>query len=304
MPEVYNKISVNELVKQTKLKKLNIHGDSSRVIKNAEPFNKASKDTLTFSVNGNIEDIEQSKADIIICNIKNINSQFEGKTLICVEDPRFVFIKFLERLMSKDGETGIHSTAIIDSGAVIGQNVYIGPYCVIGKAHIQEGTKILANTYVFDDVEIGKNVLIKPGAVLGGEGFGFQKDSDGKYHKFPHIGKLVIEDDVYIGSQTCIDRGTLGETRIKRGTKIDNFCHISHNVQIGENCILTAGTELSGSVCVEDNVWFSPTSNVVEGIKIGTNSFVGIGCSVSKNIEPNTRVIPQHRVFYLDNEEA
>ena len=133
-------------------------------------------------------------------------------------------------------------------------------------------------------IKKGEGVIIHPNCVIGSEGFGFEKDKDGIYHNFPHYGGVVIGDDVEIFPFTNVDRGTLGNTVIGRGTKIDHHCHIGHNVRLGDNCIVTAGTIIGGSTVVGDDVWIGIGSLIRDNIKIGYNAVIGMGSVVINDV--------------------
>ena len=129
------------------------------------------------------------------------------------------------------------------------------------------------------------------GTVIGGSGFGFVKDDDETWLEIPHIGGIVIGENVRIGSNCCIDRGTVNDTIIGDGTKIDNLVHIAHNCNIGKNCIICAGTVLCGSVTLEDDVWLAPGTLIREGLTIGKGAKTGLGAVVVKNVPPGALVI-------------
>ena len=135
----------------------------------------------------------------------------------------------------------------------------------------------------------GENVIIGASTIIGGEGFGYAKDGD-KWLRLPHIKKVIIGDDVEIGSNCCIDRGCLTDTIIGNGVKIDNLCHIAHGVKIGDNTIITAGTIIAGSVTIGKNVWIAPNSTIKNGITIGDNAFIGIGSNVIRDVQEGTTV--------------
>lgn len=162
---------------------------------------------------------------------------------------------------------GIHHSAIVEEGAIIGQNCYIGPNVVICSC-----------------VELGDNVRINAGSVIGNEGFGFERDENGDLFRFPQIGKVVIANGVEIGSNVTIDRGALSNTVIGRNVKINNLVHIAHNVNIGANTVITAQVNISGSAVIGDNVWIGPGSKVRDHICIGEKSYVGMGSNVVKDI--------------------
>ena len=191
-------------------------------------------------------------------------------SLIRVENPRLSVGKILEVYHQyKNSKTGVHATAVIEESATVGNdvfigaNVYIGENTVIGdNCRLKAGTtigsnvKIGDNTHVHfnvtieDDTVIGKNCVFQPGAVIGSEGFGFQPNSENNYQKLYHIGNVVIEDHVEIGSNTTIDRGTIGSTIIRKGVKLDNLIQVGHNVEIGENTVAAAQTGMAGSTII------------------------------------------------------
>ncbi len=175
----------------------------------------------------------------------------------------------------------IHENATLDR-----RKVYIGHFSVIGKCKIGENVVIKNNVVIEDNVIIGNNVVIESGTVIGKDGFGYSKNPlTNEYIKFPHKGKVIIEDDVEIGANTCIDRGALSDTIIKKGSKIDNLVHIAHNVEIGENSIIIAGSVIGGSTKVGKNSWLAPSVTLRNGIDIGENVVVGLGSVVTKDLE-------------------
>jgi UDP-3-O-[3-hydroxymyristoyl] glucosamine N-acyltransferase len=199
---------------------------------------------------------------------------------------------------SPDGTTEpgtVHSTAIIHSSAVlgpgvvveeravvaersqIGQNSRIGTGCAIGAGvRIGQHCEIYPNVTIYPGTALGDRVIVHAGAVLGSDGFGYVRDrKTGHYEKFPQVGSLVIEDDVEIGANTTIDRGALDETRIRRGTKIDNLVHIGHNCQIGEDVVIAAQTGLSGSIVIEKGVVLGGQVGIGEHARIEEGVMLG-----------------------------
>jgi UDP-3-O-[3-hydroxymyristoyl] glucosamine N-acyltransferase len=235
---------------------------------------------LTFSHStSNIELCSENFS--VICD-KGVSSL--EKSLLFSRNPRLAFVKALAFITEKIGfrdaylRSFIHptvkteSSAIIESGVVIGAGSIIGPNVVIRK-----GTKI------------GENCIVQPGAILGEEGFGFEKDIDNSYIKMHHLGGLQIGNDVQIGANSTVCRGTLSDTVIGNGVKIDNLVHIGHNCQMGNNVIVTACVELGG-IKIGDNVWIGPNSCIREKLYIEENAFIGLGSVVVKNVERNTIV--------------
>ena len=165
---------------------------------------------------------------------------------------------------------GIHSTAIVEEGAKIGKNCYIGPYAVVRSC-----------------VTIWDNVRIESGAVIGNDGFGFVRDANGDLTRFPQLGRVDIGANVEIGANVTIDRGALSDTVIGRDVKINAGVHIAHNVMIGDHTVITANVNVSGSSVIGSNVWIGPGVTVRDHVTIGDNAYIGIGSNVVKNIPPN-----------------
>ena len=233
--------------------------------------------------------LDNTKAEIIICdNSLNFSETIlREKCCIVVENPKLVFLRIVETFFTTKIEFSIHPTAIINQKATISENVYIGPNSYIGKCTIGNNTIIHGNCYLYDNITIGNNVVINAGTIIGADGFGYSKNNEGVYEKFPHIGGVVIEDNVEIGANTCVDKGTLGNTLIKKGAKIDNLVHIAHNVIIGENSFVIALSMIGGSTVIGDNVWVAPASSLRDGLVIGDNTVIGMGANITKSIPGN-----------------
>jgi len=233
---------------------------------------------------------ELSKAKAIITSEELLYSKSleeEGKVLIIVENPKLAIAKIGNHFFMEKIEPSIHPTAVIDSEAIIGDNAYIGAHAYLGKCEIGNNARIFSNVSIYDNVKIGDNVTIKPGAVLGYEGFGFEKNKNGELLKFPQLGSLIVGNNVEIGSNTSIDRGALANTIINDGVKINNLCHIAHNVKIGENAIITAHVNVSGSTTIRDNVWIAPNASLRGHQTIGQGAIIGMGSVVTKDVPAN-----------------
>lgn len=232
----------------------------------------------------NKQDIaESSRAMVMLVDEAVVYSgtmQQKGKTLIYVKDPKLALVHIGNEFFIVKHAAGIHPTAIIDPEAIIGEKAHIGPYCVIGKAVIGNGTFLAANVKIYDNVKIGNNCDIKEGAVIGGAGFGYVIDEKGNRVRFPHIGGVIIGNNVDIGSNSCIDRGALSDTIIEDYVKIANLCQIAHNVKIGQNSMIVASCQISGSCQIGKNVWIGPNVTVRDWRKIGDNTMIGIGATV------------------------
>ncbi len=176
----------------------------------------------------------------------------------------------------------VEAHAVIGEGAQIGSGSRIGAGCAIGAmVEVGAACQIYSNVSMYPGVTIGDRVIVHAGAVLGSDGFGYVRDrKTGHYEKFPQVGRLVIEDDVEIGANTTIDRGALDETRIRRGSKIDNLVHIGHNCQIGEDVVIAAQTGVSGSVTIENSVIVGGQVGIADHARIAEGVMLGAQCGV------------------------
>ena len=179
----------------------------------------------------------------------------------------------------------VEERAIIEERAQVGENTRIGAGCSIGLGvKIGRHCEIYPNVTMYPGTTLGNRVIVHAGAVLGSDGFGYVRDrKSGHYEKFPQVGRLVIEDDVEIGANATIDRGALDETRIRRGSKIDNLVHIGHNCEIGEDVIIAAQTGLSGSVVIENGAVLGGQVGIAEHARIEEGVMVGAQCGVLPN---------------------
>jgi UDP-3-O-[3-hydroxymyristoyl] glucosamine N-acyltransferase len=274
-----------------------IHGNGTKnFITNVKPVLEANEFSLIWinpSRNDKQKILKETKARIIICNDSLIldEKDFNKKVIIRVKNPKLAFINIVSALFMEKTEFGIHPSAVIHKDAEISSESYIGPLTYIGKVKIGKGTIIYGNIHICDNVIIGENVTIQAGCVIGSEGLNITKDDKGKWHQFPHVGGVIIEDDVRIDAMCQIDRGTLSNTIIGEGTKIDKCCYIAHNVVIGKNNVIIGHTMISGSVVVGNNCWFGPNSIIRDGIRIGNNVFIGMGSLVVADISEGLRVM-------------
>lgn len=268
-------------------------GATDRYVSTTCSIDKADKNSVTFcskSTEDGLRMVRNSTAGVVICprELSYEENDYKDKTLILVSNPRLAFIQVMQKHFQEKAELGIHPTAIIDKDAKIHANVYIGANCSIGKCEIGENTVIYGGVYIYSKVTIGRNVIIHEGAVIGKEGFSYEKNSQGEWEKFPHIGGVVINDNVEIGSNTVIDRGTFGNTIIGSGTKINNLCHVGHNVVIGNNCLLIVNSYIGGGSRIGDDCWIAPGAIIRNGVKVGRNVIIGMGSVVTKNVDDNS----------------
>ena len=231
------------------------------------------------------------------------------KSGIGVENPKLAFSLALDLFHPTPLSTpGIHPTAVLGNRVLVDEKVCIRPHVVIGDdVSIGRGTVIESGVHIGDGVTIGAGCLVGPnvtlyrqtclgqrvrihaGSVIGGDGFGYVFHQ-GRHLKVPQVGNVVIEDDVEIGCNVCVDRATIGSTLIRRGTKIDNLVQIAHNDRIGQHVIMTGQVGFSGSVTVGDYAVFGGKAGVVDHVTIGERAQVGAGSVVTKSVEAGTVV--------------
>lgn len=210
---------------------------------------------------------------------------------ILYEDPKKVFFSVLNFFFSQESYKDYISPKSVVETKALGKDVYIGHNCYIGKnVTIDDNVVIKNNVSIEGTVKIGKNTIIHSGVVIGSDGFGYYQNSEGKNIKVPHYGGVTIGQDVEIGANTCIDRGTLDDTNIGDNVKIDNLCHIAHNCIIKDNSSVIALSMLGGSAVLEKNSYIAPAAVVKNQLHIGENSLVGMGSVVVKDVEENTVV--------------
>ena len=259
-------------------------------ITNALPTMDANPESIVFidSTRSNEEKhnwINNTKAKLII---SDINISIDNKVNIVVEDPKLLFSFIVNKFFVQNKEKKIHTSAVISTNAIIGKDCYIGPNTIIDENVIIGNNCIIeGNVTIYSKVSLGNNVKIQSGSVIGGEGFGYLRSTDFGTVNFPHVGGVIIEDNVHIGVNTCIDRGALGNTILKRDSKVDNLVHIAHNVVIGEGSWVIANAMVAGSVKIGKNTWVAPSSCLRDSISIGDNVTVGMGAVVTKSIKDN-----------------
>ena len=244
---------------------------------------------------------ENSKAKVLVVDTSVLYTpelEKQGKTLLIVREPRSVVAKIAEHFFLDKPTSGIHPSAIIDEGAVVDPTAYIGAGCVIGKASIGANTILMPNVVVYDDVTIGDNCLIQAGAIIGTDGLGCTRDEEGKLTKFPHLGGIRIGNNVEIGANCQIAKGTFSDTIIEDGCKMNGLCFIAHNSHLEENVWITGDTMLCGSVHVEKNVTIFSNVIVREQMNLGEGVIIGMGSVVTKNVPAHETWIgsPAHKL--------
>ncbi|MFH1593403.1 MAG: UDP-3-O-(3-hydroxymyristoyl)glucosamine N-acyltransferase [Candidatus Omnitrophota bacterium] len=281
-------------------------GDGDLTVKKISDIEEASVGDLVFILNKKFEALlNDTKAT---CAVIPADIKTAPIPVIKCKNPNLAFKKAVELLLPEhvNHPLGIHPTAIIEENVALGKNVYIGAYAIacegsrvgdntvvyphsyIGRSTVVgDDCVIYTNVSIGDGVTIGSRVIINPGCVIGGEGFGYERAETG-FEKIPHIGDVVIEDDVELGSCVTIDRAKIAHTRIGRGTKIDNLVQIAHNVTIGQNCVIVAQCGISGSVKIGNNVMMGGNAGIADHIEIGDNVMIAAKAGVMKSVPSNT----------------
>jgi UDP-3-O-[3-hydroxymyristoyl] glucosamine N-acyltransferase len=233
------------------------------------------KETLTKALG--------SKAGTILANRNLEDAELPlDPRVLWVADARYAFAVIGQRLRGRGFEPGIHSSVVIGKDVAIGPRSRIGPGVVLEDGVVVgSDCNLMARAVVHTGTVLGNRVVVQAGAVLGSTGFGYARSREtGEYLIFPQQGRLVVEDDVEIGANTTIDHGALGETRIGRGTKIDNLVHIGHNCVIGKNVVIAAQTGISGSSVVEDGAVLGGQVGIGEHATVGAGVILGGGAGV------------------------
>lgn len=288
-------------------------GDPSVKIRGVMGINDAGEGDITFISNDKyIRKIDQTKASAIIISPKlkdaNVFLSQKGKmSLLVCNNPYLAFAKLIDLLMYKKPvyPDGVDPSARIDKTAVLGRHVSVQSYVTLGKnvrigdrvvlypcvyignnCIIGDDTIIYPNAVIYDETTIGKRVTIHSNTVIGSSGFGYAPDGQG-YYKIPQVGSTSIEDDVDIGANTTINRAVMGETVIRKGTKIDSQVIISHNVEIGENSLIVSQVGIAGSAKIGRHVTLAGGSGVVGHVTVGDNVTVGGYSGVINDIPSN-----------------
>lgn len=284
-------ISIAEIIDCIKSEVINIFGNyKNAYIKYLRPRELVDEYTLDW-VSGSIVNkqqiIEQSPSKVFLCDATVIYSDLmkkQKKVLIHVKNPKLAIAMIGNRYFVQKPFPQIHPTAVIHHEAEIGQNVFIGANVTIGKCRIGNNCYIYPNVTIYDRSTIGDFVVIHSGAVICTDGLGCIRTENGRLYEFPQLGGVVIENNVYIGSNTNIVSGSLSDTIIGEGSKINGICFIGSNCNIGKNVWITGSTMLAGSVKVGNNATIYSKVVVREHLIIGSNTVIGMGSVVTKNV--------------------
>jgi UDP-3-O-[3-hydroxymyristoyl] glucosamine N-acyltransferase len=263
-------------------------GDGAVRIRTVRPLDRAGPDSLSLAVSGRYAaQLDGCRAGAVLVP-EALAAGTNPPTRIVVPDPYGALVKVLGELYPVEPiVAGVDPSARIGSGSLLGSDVFIGPFVVLGRdvrigarCRLAQGASVGDGVVVGDDTtigpgvvcyagsRIGSRVVLKAGAIIGGDGFGYLSDGAG-HTRIPHVGGCILEDEVEVGSNTCIDRGSIDDTVIGRGTKLDNLVQVGHNVRIGERCLVMAGVGIAGSTRVGNDVILAGHVGVTDHLVIG-----------------------------------
>jgi UDP-3-O-[3-hydroxymyristoyl] glucosamine N-acyltransferase len=289
-----------------------VKGNPDTEVSSVSKIEEGTPGTLAFLANPKYtHHLYTTKASIVLVNRDFVLDKPVEATLILVDNAYESFASLLDLYaQSKPRKSGIHPTAIISPSAQVGENAYIGAYAVIEDgAVIGNNVSIYPHVYVGDKVRIGNDctfysgvkiyeecvlgnrITIHAGTIIGADGFGFAPQNDHQYKKVPQIGNVLIEDDVEIGANTCVDRSTMGSTIIRRGVKLDNLIQIAHNVEIGKNTVIAGSTAVAGSTKVGSDCMIGGHVSISGHISIANGTKIGGKAGVNSSIEKENQTL-------------
>ncbi|QPJ66876.1 MAG: UDP-3-O-(3-hydroxymyristoyl)glucosamine N-acyltransferase [Candidatus Nitrohelix vancouverensis] len=279
-----------------------VNGDPARVIDGVGSLESAEAGHITYlTKKAFLPRLQESKASAVLVD----QAQAIDKDQVVTANPSVAFAKLLNHFHPLPRpQAGIDERAHIGADVVIGENVSIAPFAYIGDhSRIEDGAVVMSSVHIgercrvgansclhpnvtlYPDSEIGQNVILHAGVVVGADGFGYTLDETGRHYKINQIGRVVIEDDVEVGANSCIDRAGIGVTRIGKGTKIDNLVQVAHNCEVGEHSILAGQVGLAGSCTLGKYVVLAGQSGVSDHVKLGDQVTVAAKSGVFRDIE-------------------
>jgi UDP-3-O-[3-hydroxymyristoyl] glucosamine N-acyltransferase len=289
------------------LEGLLIGGGADALVLGIAGFDAVGEDMVTYVTSE--RHLAEAEATSALAIIVPSSIEESVKPIIQVDDPRAAFGRAL-RLFDwrRPPFPGIDPSAVIAKSAAVHARAYVGPQAVVGEGvFIGDGAIIHPHAVIGDHVEVGaetvvhpgvviyprctvgRRVIIHAGVVIGADGLGFHPGPDG-WEKIPHLGTVIIEDDVEIGANVTIDRATSGKTLIGRGTKIDNLVQIAHNVRVGANCMIVAQVGIAGSVVIEDGVMMAGQAGVADHLRVGAGARLAVRSGVTRNVPSGATV--------------
>ena len=284
-----------------------LHGQADLRITGVNSLDQAEPGDLAFMASHRLMDKAlQSKASAFI--VPQYFPDLNGAQLVSAQ-PQFDFVRLITRFFTKTpAPTGIAENVVKGSNVLLGRDVSIGPFVTIGHrttigdrvtiypgvflgdgVTIGDDTVLHPNASILDGCRIGARVIIHAGTVIGSDGFGYVQH-EGRHHKIPQRGIVVVEDDVEIGANVTIDRATFGATHLKQGTKIDNLVQIAHNVTVGEHGIIVAQVGIAGSTTIGKGVMIGGQAGLIDHLTIGDQAMIAAGAGIEKDVEPESRM--------------
>ena len=266
-----------------------VEGNENATVSTFAKIEEGKEGSITFLSNPKYTPyIYETKASIVLINEDVQLEKPVSATLIRVKNAYECVAKLLQMYAaSLPKKTGIHPLAFVSESAQVGKDVYIGPFTFVGEGvKIGDGSIINPNVTIYDGCQIGKNVTIHAGSVIGADGFGFAPNTEG-YEKIPQLGIVIIEDNVEIGANTCIDRSTMGQTVIHKGVKLDNLIQVAHNCEIGENTVMSAQVGMAGSTKIGSWCMVGGQAGFAGHIHVADKTMVGAQCGVINNTKGN-----------------
>lgn len=297
-----------------------VEGDENIAVNTFSKIEEGKPGSITFLSNPKYTNyIYTTEASIVLVSNKFVPEHEVKATMIRVDNPYDCLAKLLMLYESiKPKKKGVDQMAFVSPSAKIGEDVYIGAFAYVGEnAVIGDDAKIYPHAYIGDNVKVGDNTVIysgvnvysecrigencvlHSGCVIGADGFGFAPTEDG-YEKIPQIGNVVLEDNVEIGANTCIDRATMGSTIIRKGAKIDNLVQIAHNDEIGSNTVIAAQTGIAGSTKIGEWCMFGGQVGVAGHITVGNKVNVGAQTGINSHVEGNQTLMGYPAMTYRD----
>jgi UDP-3-O-[3-hydroxymyristoyl] glucosamine N-acyltransferase len=289
-----------------------VQGERNVVVRGVAPLAEAGHDQLGLLADRRyLSHLEESRAGALLVSTELTEHlpDREDRPRLVADDPHEALIPLLECFHPTPSPTpGIHPTAVVgpgvllgvdvhvgpyavlEEGAVVGDRARIGPHAVVGRGcRVGEDAVLHAHVTLYPDTVLGRRVVVHSGARLGVDGFGYAEGSEG-LEKIPQVGRCVVEDDVEVGANTCVDRGSIGDTRIGRGTKIDNLVHLAHNVRIGAHSAMAAQVGIAGSTRVGAGVMFGGQAGVVGHVEIGDGARLSAQAGIIGDVEAGASV--------------
>ena len=278
-------------------------GDGTVVVRAVRALDRAGPDALSMAVSPRYADeLRASRAGAVLVP-DTLADRPEIGARIVVRDPYAALVRVIGVLLPPTPvAAGVDPSARLGPGCILGEGVAIGAFAVLGRGvhlgdrvrvgegvslgdgvSLGEDTVVGARAVCYEGTRVGRRVVIKAGAVIGGPGFGYLSDARG-HHRIPHVGSCVLEDEVEIGSNSCVDRGSLDDTIIGEGTKLDNLVHVGHNVRIGRRCLLMAGVGIAGTTRIGDDVILAGHVGVTDHLVIGDRARIAAKSAVFGDI--------------------